>query len=114
MHLSFFPHYRHTGNVTFRPSKAAEISLAQSCHIKTCAVRCVDRAYAVLFILHNTVLNDCEIKAAIRAMQAYELYGPLWDSCFEENTGGFILVSSLPTNGSHDITYHFPKHTISF
>lgn len=68
----------------FRCSKAAKISLAQRLwHIRTCAVGCIDGAYVVLLILRNTVLNDCEIKSAIRAVQICELYGPQWDSCFE-------------------------------
>lgn len=33
------------------------------------AIRFVDRAYAVLFIPHNTILNDCVIKSVIRAVQ---------------------------------------------
>lgn len=42
---------------------------------KTCGVRCVERAYVVLLILRNIVLNVCEIKSAIRAAQAYESPG---------------------------------------
>lgn len=38
---------------------------------RTCEVE--DRAYGVLFIPHNTVLNDCKIKGVIRAKQTYEL-----------------------------------------
>lgn len=84
---------RHTCNVTFRPSTAQnEISLAQKLNAyKMCTDKCVDRAYAVLFILRNTVLNDCEIKSAVRGNANLGAVRPPWDSWFADRTGSFFM-----------------------
>lgn len=55
--------------------------MLQSCkdirRINTRRVICADRAYAVLFIRHNTVLNDCQIKSAIRAVSPASCLAPV-------------------------------------
>lgn len=63
--------------------KVTDILMFQSCehifhtrlkHLEICAVRCAEQAYAVLFIIHNAVLSDVEIKSAIGAVRDCELY----------------------------------------
>lgn len=74
---------------------------------------CVERAYAALFIPCNTVLINCEIKSAIRAVQAYELYSPsgILASWIRQEV---VLMSVLYLTHSHYCSYHFQSIKESF
>lgn len=73
---------------TFRSSKAANISLVHSLkRIKTSAVRCVDGAYAVLFILLTLYLMTVRL---VNYKSNADLFSCMTDSGFKGHTEGFL------------------------